>query len=93
MKINVTAFIYFQKYFFQEQGSYVVVPFRVNDDENRTFVCEYTFEVDVPDNYDPTAQQIAALEAQKDKAKKECANTIVGIDIRISKLQALEYTA
>lgn len=92
MKINAIAFIYFQKYSFQEQGSYVVVPFRVDDDENRTFVCEKAIEVDVPDNYDPTAQQIAALEAQKDKAKKECANIIVGIDIRISKLQALEYT-
>lgn len=92
MKVNVTAFIYFQKYSFQEQGSYVVVPFRVDDDETRTFVCEHTFDVDVPDNYNPTAQQIAALEAQKDQAKKEYANKIVSIDIRISKLQALEYT-
>lgn len=92
MKINATVFIYFQKYSFQDEGSYVVVPFRVDDDMNRTYVCEQAIEVNVPDGYDPTAQQIAALEAQKVKVKKECANTIVGIDIRISKLQALEYT-
>jgi hypothetical protein len=56
-------------------------------------VCEQVIEIEVPEDYDPTAQQIAALESQKVKVMSESYDTVKEINDRISKLQALEYTA
>jgi len=47
----------------------------------------------VPDNYDPRAQQIIALEKQKQMVMADYQKTVTEINDRISKLQALEYTA
>ena len=93
MKIKTTIYIHFQKYEWETEGTYQVYSFKSNDDDTRTFVCEQQIEVEVPDDYDPTAQQIAALETQKAKAMSDFNNTVKEINTRISKLQALEYTA
>jgi len=47
----------------------------------------------VPENYDPTAQKIAALQAQKAKAQEDFNNSVFQINELISKLQALEYNS
>lgn len=93
MKINTTVYVYFQKYEWDEKGTYQVYSFKPKDDDTRTFVCEQAVELEVPDNYDPTAKQIAALEAQKERAMADFNKTVMEINTRISKLQALEYTA
>jgi len=93
MKIQTTIYVYYQKYDWDNDGSYQVYSFKVNDDDTRTFVCEQEIEVEVPDNYDPTAQMIAALETQKEKAMLDYNKTVMEINIRIGKLQALEYIA
>jgi len=95
MKIKTTIYVHFQKYTWEDKGSYQVYSFKANDDGDRTFICEQEIEIEIeiPDNYDPTAQQIAALEAQKEKAMFNFNKTVMDINTRISKLQALEYTA
>ena len=93
MKIKTTVYIHFHKYHWDEEGTYEVFSFKANDDDTRAFVREQEIEIEVPDNYDPTAQQIAALEAQKEKAMSDFNNTVMDINARISKLQALEYKA
>lgn len=92
MKIKTTIYIYFEKYTWQDQGDYHIFSWKFKDDDSRTFVCEQEIEIEVPDNYDPTAQMIAALEAQKEKAMSDFNKTVMEINSRISKLQALEYT-
>lgn len=92
MKIKANVYVHFQKYEWEEKGSYQVYSFKANDDDTRTFVCEQEIEIEVPDNYDPTAQNIAALEAQKAKAMSDFNNTVMNINARISQLSALEYT-
>ena len=47
----------------------------------------------MPENYDPRPQQVAALEAQKTKVMADFQKAVTEINERISKLQALEYTA
>ena len=47
----------------------------------------------MPENYDPRAQKIAALEKQKQNVMAEYQKTVTEINERINKLQALEYTA
>ena len=93
MKIKTTVDVHFQKYEWEDEGTYQVYSFKASDDDTRTFVCEQEIEVEVPDDYDPTAQQIAALEAKKEQAMSDYNKTVMDINTRISKLQALEYTA
>jgi len=49
----------------------------------------HSFEVDLPDDFNPTAARIAAAEAERDKLKAQFADDMRKINERISKLQAL----
>lgn len=64
-----------------------------HDSDHYTFVCEQNIEMKVPDNYDSRAQQIEGLEKQKQKVMADYQKSVTEINDRISKLQALEYTA
>ena len=90
MKIKTIAHIHFQKYSWEEKGEYRVASFKLDDNENRTYVGEQEIEIEVPDNYDPRAQQIAALEALKQKVMADYHKSVMEINDRINKLLALE---
>ena len=91
MKIKI--YIHHQKYEWEDKGQYLVYSHKFDDTDYRTYVGEQEIEIEVPDNYDPRAQQIAALIKKKEKAMADYQNTLTEINDRISKLQALEYTA
>jgi len=93
MKVKVTAHIYFSKYSWEEKGEYLLFYAKIDDSETMAHVSSQEIEVEIPDNYDPRAQQIAALEKQKQKVMADYQKTVTEINERISKLQALEYTA
>jgi len=90
MKIKTIAHIHLQKYSWEEKGEYRVASFKLDDNENRTYVGEQEIEIEVPDNYDPRAQQIAALEALKQKVMADYHKSVMEINDRIGKLLALE---
>jgi hypothetical protein len=93
MKVKTTIHIYFSKYSWEEKGEYAVYSFQVEDSEHRTYVRSQEIEIDVPDNYDSTAQKLAVLQKEKEKAQEEFSKKVASINERISKLQAIEYTA
>jgi hypothetical protein len=93
MKVKITAYIHYLKYSWDDEGKFEVFSFKLDDDDSRTYVGEQEIEVEVPDNYDPRAQQIAALEKHKQKVMADFQRSVDGINEKISKLQALEYTA
>jgi hypothetical protein len=93
MKIKTTVHIYFNQYSWENKGDYTVFSCKVDDTESRTYVGEQEIEIDVPDDYDPRAQKIAALEKHKKKVMADYEKTLIEINERISKLQAIEYTA
>lgn len=72
-----------------------VFPFRMDESDERVFIGTQAFDCHVPDNFDPTAKQIAALEREKRAALAAYQSTVAGINERLSKLQALtnEVTA
>ena len=90
MKIKTIAHIHYQKYSWEEKGEYRVASFKLDDNENRTYVGEQEIDIEVPDNYDPRAQQIAALEALKQKVMADYHKSVMEINERIGKLLALE---
>ena len=93
MKVKVTAHIYHCKYSWEEKGEFLLFYAKVDDTETMIHVGEQEVEIEVPDNYDPRAQQIAALEKQKQKVMADYQKMVNDINEKISKLQAIEYTA
>ena len=93
MKIKTTIYIHHQKYEWEDKGQYLVYSYQLDDTDYRVYLWEQEIEIEVPDKYDPRAKQIAALEKQKQKMMAEYQKTVTEINDRISKLQALEYTA
>jgi hypothetical protein len=93
MKIKTTAHIHFVKYSWEEEGEFQVFSCKLGDAEHRVYVGEQEVEIDVPDDFDPRAQQIAALEAEKQKVMADYQKSVTDINRRISELQAITYTA
>jgi hypothetical protein len=93
MKVKTTVHIHYSQYSWQETGDYDVYSCKLDDTEHRTYVCEQEIEIEVPDNYDPRAQKIEALQAHKLKIMADYQKTVTEINARISKLQAIEHTA
>ena len=91
--MKLTAFLHFRKYAWQKDGEYQIFYARLPDDDTLSFVCEQEVEIKVPDNFDPRPQQIAELEKKKLEVMAHYQKTVNDINERISKLQALEYTA
>jgi hypothetical protein len=89
MKIKITVHIYYQKYKWEDKGNYHVYSFQVDDTDECTYVGPQEIEIEVPDNYDPRPQQIAALEAEKKRVMAEYQKTVTEITERINKLQAI----
>jgi hypothetical protein len=62
---------------------------QVGDAHDRIFSHKIQVEVDVPDNFNPIPHQVAALEAEKEKALEEYQAKAAQINERLSKLLAL----
>ena len=92
MKIKLTAHIHYRKYPWESQGEYQLFYARLEDEDTLTYVCEREVEIEVPDDHDPRAQQIAALERKKLEVMALYQKSVTDINDRISKLQALEWT-
>jgi len=92
MKVKTTAHIHYCKYDWDTEGKFEVLSFKADDDNYRTYVGEQEIEIDVPENYDPRAQKISALEKQKQKVMAEYQKTVTEINEQISKLQAIGYS-
>ena len=93
MKIKLKIQIYHSQYAWQEKGEFLVFYAKVPDDDDRTHVCEQEIEVEIPDDFDPRALKIAALEKQKRNIMANYQKTVTEINARISKLQAIECAA
>ena len=92
MKIKTTVHIHYAKWEWEDEAQYIVYAYRMGDTASITYICEQEIEIEVPDDFDPRAQQIAALEKEKQKVMADYQKTVTEINDRISKLQALEYT-
>ena len=92
MKVKTTVHIHYFKFDWDAEGKFEVLSFKADDDNYRTYIGQQEIEIEVPDDYDPRAQQIVALEKQKQKVMADYQKTVTGINDRINKLQALEYS-
>jgi hypothetical protein len=92
MKIKTTIHIHHQKFEWEKEPEYLVFSCKMDDNDYRVHICEQEIEIEVPDDFDPRAQQIAALEKQKQKVMADYQKTVTEINDRINKLQAIEHS-
>ena len=95
MKVTVKGFVFWKKGY-QEEDVFELLPWdrRKWDETNndgRVFVKEHTTEIEVPDDFDPRPQQVAALIAEKQKARAEFLARVTEIDRQIQSLLAIEH--
>jgi hypothetical protein len=92
MKIKTTIHIHYSKHEWEDKGQYLVFSCKLDDNNYRVHVCEQEIEIEVPDDFDPRAQQIAALEDEKKRVMAEYQMSVKRIQDRINKLQAIEHS-
>lgn len=90
MKVKVTAHVHYKKWQWEDKGEFEVFTFKLDDTEFRAYINEQEIEIEVPDNYDPREQQIAALQKQKQKVMADFQVTVDKINEQISNLQCIE---
>ena len=95
MKVTVKGFVFWKKDY-REKGVFELLPWDCREwgetnSDGRVFVKEHTTEIEVPDDFDPRPQQVAALEAEKQKARAEFQARVTEIDRKIQSLLAIEH--
>ena len=93
MKTKFTVHVHCIQYSWEQKGEFQLYSVQLPDSEYRSYVCSQEVEIEMPEDYDATAQKITALEEQKSKLKSEFVDAVIEIDDKIGKLQAIEYTA
>lgn len=73
-----------------DEPRFVLYPFLM-EGEQYALVREMDVELDIPDDFDPRPQQIAALEEQRKKAMADYAALVNAIDGKIASLRAIEH--
>jgi hypothetical protein len=75
----------------KEKPVYTFCESDIHNDETFIKVCTHTIEAEVPDEFDPVPQQIAALNEKKRLLRVKLAEELAAVDDRISKLSAISY--
>lgn len=60
--------------------------------DGRVHITEHSFEVDVPDDFDPRPQMISALKAEQRAVRAAMSKRIMELDEQINRLLAIEMT-
>jgi hypothetical protein len=89
MKIKTTIYIFHSEYPWNDAPTYDIFSTKLDDTEHRAYVGSQEIEIDVPDNFDPRAQQIAALEEEKKKVMALSQQAVTKINNRINNLKAI----
>ena len=94
---TVTAYVCmeyrYKKDYSAQEWTPVIWWFKPNDEPQRVFLLEQEVSIDVPDDFNPIPQQVAALEAEKADALAKYQASVASINERLSKLLAIEHSA
>lgn len=92
-KHTITGFITFEKRPYMDKGQVGFHTYRPSAEyfPHTAVVAEHSFEVEVPDDFNPVPDLVANLEEQKRLARLELAQKLARIDEQISKLTCIEF--
>ena len=87
--VKITGHVYELRFRWDAASTFLVMSSKNMGDDSYTYVGPVEIDYEIPADYNPTAQKIAALQAKREAAGREFAATVKAIDEQISKLQAL----
>jgi hypothetical protein len=90
MKVSIKGYVTYSDPIWAEEPAYSFYTFDPSEYSNLVIVMQHTFEVEIPDDFDPRPGQIAALKAQKERVQAEFSKRVMDIDTQINSLLALE---
>lgn len=88
---TISGFICWRQYSWQprEQAEVTFYPFKPDHDKDIAIIREHSFDVEVDENFDPTPQQVQALNEKKRLVRLKCAEDLMAIDEELGRLQAI----
>lgn len=87
----MTGFVYCVKYSWSDEAMarWHHTDKMAEADPSWVLVKPHDFEIEIPDDFDPRPQQVAALQAEKIKVRAELGKRLMDLDAQISKLLAI----
>jgi hypothetical protein len=92
MKVTKKHYLTRVQWSWDREHYYCLYPFQMEGEQYVT-VRAMDIELDIPDDFDPREQQIAALEKQRQKAMADHQMLMDTIDGKIQSLRAIEVKA
>lgn len=94
-KHTISGYLYHIQYDFQVKDEFKIEFHKASNmaecsGGDWTLIREVSFEVEVPDDFDPRPAKVAALTTEKQKVRAEFAKRITELDEQINKLLAIE---
>ncbi len=97
MKVEIKSYLNMVHYVWADKPEYLLYPFPIEGEidpsifKQKATVCEVFTSHDIPDDFDPRPQMIAALEQQRRKAMADHEAFMNVIEGRIASLRAIEH--
>ena len=96
MKITINGCIRRSDYAWMQEPAYDFVKIYADDEppsdtEETVMIQRHVLEVEIPENFDGTAQKIAALQKKMANIEAQARKELMKAQEQISKLQALTY--
>jgi hypothetical protein len=97
--ITIPGFLYAKPAYDWEDGPDIIDRHRISfyaitpdvmQHQGFVLICPYTLQFEMPEGWDPRAQQVEALRAKKEELHREFAEAVMKIDQQINSLLALE---
>lgn len=85
----IEGWLYQRQFQWEDEPTITFSSFDRGNDSDYALIRPYSFEVEVPDDFDPRPAMIVALERKKQEVRAEFARTVAEIDKRIGELQAI----
>jgi len=90
MKVTVKGFVYHQKYSWDDEVRYVFFSSDEMGDVDRVLIGPYSFDLEIPDNFDPTPIKINNLRKEKQRIQAEAHVKAENIERQIQELLCIE---
>ena len=90
MKVTISGFVFHRKCSWEKNVTYEFSNLQCWADADRALIMPHSFEVEIPDNFDPNPAKIATLRAEKQRIQAEAHVKAANIEQQIQELLCIE---
>lgn len=93
MKVTINGFVFHRKCSWEKNVTYEFSNLQCWADADRAMIMPHSFEVEIPDDFDPNPAKIATLRAEKQRIQAEAHVKAENIEMQIQELLCIENKA